>query len=112
MHTASSPRKLDRSEPTGDAELVARAAAGESHAFETIMRRHNRLLFRAARSILRNDEEAEDAVQEAYLHAYRALPNFRAEAKLSTWLVRIAINQALARLRERNRAQVVSLDSA
>ena len=95
----------------GDAEVAARAAAGDQHAFEAIMRRHNQLLFRTARSILRNDEEAEDAVQEAYLQAFHALGSFRAEAKLSTWLVRIAVNQALGRLRRR-RADVIPLDSA
>ena len=67
------------------------------------MRRHNRLLFRTARSILRDDHEAEDCVQEAYLHAYRSISSFRVEAKLSTWLVRIVINQALEKLRRRKR---------
>jgi len=76
------------------------------------MRRHNRLLFRAARSILKNDEEAEDAVQEAYLQAFHALGSFRAEARLSTWLVRITVNQALGRLRKRSAADVIPLDSA
>ena len=100
------------SERAGDAELARRAAAGEHGAFETIMRKHNRLLFRAARSILRNDEEAEDAVQEAYLQAFHALGTFRAEARLSTWLVRIAVNQALGRLRKRGSAEVIPLESA
>ncbi len=93
-----------------DAELAARAAAGEQRAFEKIMRRNNRLLFRTARSILKNDEEAEDAVQEAYLSAYRALGSFRADAKLSTWLVRIVANEALGRLRRRG-ADVIPLDT-
>ena len=93
-----------------DAELAARAAAGDQRAFETIMRRNNQLLFRTARSILKNDEEAEDAVQEAYLQAYRALGGFRAEAKLSTWLVRIVANEALGRLRRRG-ADVIPLDT-
>lgn len=93
-----------------DAELAAHAAAGDQRAFETIMRRNNQLLFRTARSILKNDEEAEDAVQEAYLHAYRALGGFRADAKLSTWLVRIVANEALGRLRRRG-ADVIPLDT-
>ena len=93
-----------------DAELAARAAAGDQRAFETIMRRNNQLLFRTARSILKNDEEAEDAVQEAYLHAYRALGSFRADARLSTWLVRIAANEALGRLRRRG-ADVIPLNT-
>ena len=70
------------------------------------MRRHNQLLFRTARSILKSDVESEDAVQEAYLLAWRAIGSFRADARLSTWLVRIVINQALARLRRRS-AQII-----
>ncbi len=93
-----------------DADLAARAAAGDQPAFEKIMRRNNQLLFRTARSILKNDEEAEDAVQEAYLSAYRALGGFRADAKLSTWLVRIVANEALGRLRRRG-ADVISPDT-
>lgn len=85
----------------GDGELAALAAAGDATAFEAIMRRHNRLLFRTARSILRNDSETEDALQEAYLRAWRSLAGFRAEAKVSTWLVRIVVNEALGRLRRR-----------
>jgi RNA polymerase sigma-70 factor (ECF subfamily) len=99
------------SQNTSDTELAARAADGDTHAFEAIMRRHNRLLFRSARSILKSDAETEDALQEAYLRAWRALGSFRAEAKLSTWLVRIVINEALGRLRRRG-AQVIPIDSA
>ena len=84
-----------------DALLAARAAGGDETAFAAIMRRHNRLLFRTARSILKNDRDCEDALQEAYLHAWRGLRNFRADAKLSTWLVRIVINEACSRLRRR-----------
>jgi RNA polymerase sigma-70 factor (ECF subfamily) len=98
-------------ETVTDTELVARAAAGEEAAFEAIMRRHNRLLFRTARSILKSDAEAEDALQDAYLRAWRALAGFRAESKLSTWLVRIVINEALGRLRQRN-ATVIPLNAA
>jgi RNA polymerase sigma-70 factor (ECF subfamily) len=94
-----------------DAELAARAAAGDQHAYERIMRRNNQLLFRTARSILKNDEDAEDAVQEAYLSAFRALGSFRADAKLSTWLVRIVVNEALGKLRRRG-ADVIPLDTA
>jgi RNA polymerase sigma-70 factor, ECF subfamily len=97
---ASLPREEDA--------LVALARAGDARAFEAIMRRHNRLLFRTARSVLRNDAESEDAVQEAYFKAWRALPGFRAEARLSTWLVRIVMNEALGRLR-RAGARIVTL---
>jgi RNA polymerase sigma-70 factor (ECF subfamily) len=105
------PELAALSATTPDAELAARAAAGDTRAFERVMRRYNQLLFRTARSILRNDGETEDAVQEAYLLAWRAIGSYRADAKLSTWLVRIVINQALARLRRRS-AQVIPLDTA
>ncbi len=79
-------------------------------AFEALMRRHNRMLFRTARAILRDDGEAEDALQEGYLQAYRALPEFRGDARISTWLARIVANEALMRLRRRTRrAQIVPL---
>jgi RNA polymerase sigma-70 factor (ECF subfamily) len=68
-------------------------------ALETLMRLHNRTLYRTARAILRDDAEAEDAVQEAWLKAYRSLASFRGGSKLSTWLVRIAANEALMRRR-------------
>lgn len=99
------------SERTSDSELATRSANGDELAFECIMRRHNRLLFRTARSILKSDAETEDALQEAYLRAWRALGSFRSDAKLSTWLVRIVINEALGRLRRRD-AQVIPLDTA
>jgi RNA polymerase sigma-70 factor, ECF subfamily len=72
-------------------------------AFAQLMRRHNRTLFRTARAILRDDAAAEDALQEAWLRAYQAIDAFRGEAKLSTWLVRIVINEALARRRKDQR---------
>ena len=77
------------------------------------MRQHNRMLFRTARAILRDDAEAEDALQEAYLQAYHALPGFRGDAKLSTWLARIVANEALQRRRKRERrAEIVPLQPA
>ena len=97
---------------TLDAELAARAACGDTSAFAAIMRRHNQLLFRTARSVLKSDDDAEDALQEAYLQAWRAIGGFRADARLSTWLVRIVINQALGRLRRRGGAQVIPLEAA
>ena len=111
MHNATLSIEAIAPQGATDAELVARAANGDQLAFEAIMRRHNRLLFRTARSILKSDAETEDALQEAYLRAWRALANFRAEAKLSTWLVRIVINESLGRLR-RHGAQVIPLDTA
>ena len=97
--------------PLGDPELAARAAAGDGAAFTLIMRRHNRLLFRTARAILKSDAEAEDALQDAYLRAWRALDGFRGEAKLSTWLARIVINESLAHLRRDRGARVIPLDA-
>lgn len=94
-----------------ESELVSRAASGDGAAFEIIMRRHNQLLFRTARSIVRDDAEAEDVVQEAYLRAWRGLGTYRAESKLSTWLVRITTNEALGRLR-RKTAQIIPLEAA
>src|SRR5581483_7766598 len=94
----SQDRQTARATDAPDAELAARAGRGDTAAFEALMRRHNRTLFRTARAILRDDAEAEDALQEAYLHAYRALPGFRSEARLGTWLVRIVANEALMRL--------------
>jgi RNA polymerase sigma-70 factor (ECF subfamily) len=99
------------SKGTPDAELAQLASCGDEAAFEAIMRRHNRLLFRTARSILKSDAEAEDALQEAYLRAWHALGNFRSDARLSTWLVRIVINEALGRLRRKS-AQLIPLDAA
>ena len=98
------------SELTPEQELIAYAAHGDEDAFEMIMRRHNQQLFRTARSILSNDADAEDALQEAYLSAWRALAGFRSDAKLSTWLVRVVINEALGR-RRRKGAQIIPLDT-
>jgi RNA polymerase sigma-70 factor, ECF subfamily len=95
-----------------DSEIAQRIAAGDRDALLLLMRRYNQTLYRTARSILKDDAEAEDAVQEAYLLAYRAMCQFRGDAKLSTWLVRIVINEALGRGRKRGRrAEVIRLDS-
>lgn len=96
---------------TPDDALARRIAAGDHGAFVVLMRRHNQALYRTARSILRDDADAEDAVQEAYILAYRAMGTFRAEAKLSTWLVRIVVNESLGRMRSnRRRAEVIPMD--
>jgi len=94
-----------------DPELAQRIASGDKDAFELLMRRHNQVLYRTARSILKDDAEAEDAAQEAWLLAYRAIGNFRGDAKLSTWLVRIVVNEAISRRRKRSRgAEVIQLN--
>ena len=98
-------------EGLSDAEIARRVASGDEDAFRVMMRRHNQKLYRAARSVLRDDAEAEDAVQEAYLLAYRAMGSFRGDAKLSTWLTRIVINEAIGRSRRKKRtAEIISLD--
>lgn len=84
-----------------DPALLAALREGQAWAFEELMRRHNRLLFRAALGIVRDAAEAQDVVQEAWLHAFRGLGAFRGDASLATWLTRIAINQALAHQRKR-----------
>jgi RNA polymerase sigma-70 factor (ECF subfamily) len=86
-----------------DAGLVQRMRARDTGAFEILMRRYNRRLYRVARSLLRDGAEAEDAVQEAYLSAYRAMGEFRAEAAIATWLTRIVVNECMTRLRRRAR---------
>jgi RNA polymerase sigma-70 factor, ECF subfamily len=85
--------------PSDDAELVRRALARDDTAFRTIMERYNRRLYRIARGILRNDTEAEDVVQEAYVNAFAHLEGFRGDSSLAAWLSRITMNEALGRLR-------------
>lgn len=97
-------------EDLSDAALAARVGSGDTLALQHMMRRHNQALYRTARSILKDDAEAEDAVQEAYVQAYRAIDSFRGDAKLSTWLIRIAVNVAIRRARKINRsAEVIDL---
>jgi RNA polymerase sigma-70 factor (ECF subfamily) len=96
IHGGSEP-ELD------DAGLVARVLAGDPAAFELLMRRHNRRLYRIARSMLRDAAEAEDVLQDAYLAAFQSLSAFRGEASLATWLSRVVANQCLARMRRQAR---------
>jgi RNA polymerase sigma-70 factor (ECF subfamily) len=97
--------------PAGDdAELVRRALGRDEMAIRAIMRANNRRLYRLARGVLRNDSEAEDVVQETYVRAFTHLEQFRGESSLSTWLSRIAMNEALGRLRrERPGVEISSL---
>src|SRR5258708_27857493 len=96
----------------GDAELVQLARQRDSGAFRVIMRRHNRRLYRVARAVTRDDSEAEDVVQEAYFHAFAHLGNFRGDSSLATWLTRIALNEALGRLRRwRPTVELSTLDA-
>ena len=84
---------------TAEAELVRRARARDEAAIRSIMQANNRRLYRIARGILRNDSEAEDVVQETYVRAFTHLDAFRGDSSLATWLARIAMNEALGRLR-------------
>lgn len=88
---------------TSDDEIVRRVRAGERELYAVLLRRYNQRLFRAARAILRRDDEAEDVVQQAWLAAFEKLEQFRHESSFATWLTRIAVNEALGRLRTRNR---------
>jgi RNA polymerase sigma-70 factor, ECF subfamily len=94
-----------------DSALISRIVSGDTCAFELVMRRYNRALYRTARSIVKDDAEAEDTLQDAYMQAYQSLARFRSESRLLTWLTRIVVNEAVARLRKSaRRAEVISLD--
>lgn len=84
-----------------DGEAVRRVVEGDSAFFEILMRRHNQRIYRAVRAVLGSEDEVEDVMQQAYLNAYQHLPQFAGEARFSTWLTRIAVNEALARRRKR-----------
>ncbi|AKJ30841.1 RNA polymerase sigma-54 factor RpoN [Caldimonas brevitalea] len=94
---------LPTSDARTDAELVESVLAGDACAFEAIMRRHNRLMFRTARSIVGDDAEAQDVVQEAYLRAFTAIAGWRGASALATWLARIAMNVAVSIQRKKSR---------
>ena len=99
------------SEPTNDAELVRRAKAGELAAFEELTRRHERQVYSLALRIVRQEHDAEDVTQEAFLSAMQHLAGFREEARFSTWLLRIATHAALKVLRKRRGLDTVSLEA-
>jgi RNA polymerase sigma-70 factor (ECF subfamily) len=92
-----------------DEDIVDRVRAGDLASYELLMRRYNRRVFRIARSIVRDDDEAEDIVQHAYVRAFEHLDQFSGLARFSTWLTRIALYEALARRRRRERLHVVDL---
>lgn len=97
----------------GEAELVELARQSNETAIRLLIERNNQRLFRAARSVLRNDGEAEDVVQQTYVKAFTALASFRGEASFSTWLTRIALNEAVSRLRRRKASsELEALDRA
>jgi len=95
--------EVGRPEVLDEAALVERARQRDPAAFWLIVKRHNQQLYRVARAVLDDDTEAEDVVQETYIHAFTHLSEFRGDARFSTWLTRIALNEALRRLRRRRR---------
>ncbi len=99
-----------RNEEWSDEQVVDRVRAGDTALYELLMRRHNQRLYRVARAILRDDAEAEDVMQDAYVRAYQSLASFEGRAKFSTWLTRIAVHEALSRVQKRSRFQ--SLDGS
>jgi RNA polymerase sigma-70 factor (ECF subfamily) len=101
-HAASAPHANPPGE-LADEEIARRVVAGEGELFELLMRRYNQRLFRVARVVVDDDAEAEDVVQDAWVRAYEHLAGFRGEARLSTWLTRIALHEAWSRLRRRRR---------
>ncbi len=102
---AQNRAKQTTSAVSDDAELVQRALASDAAAFRAIMQKYNRRLYRIARGVLRNNADAEDAVQDGYVSAFTHLASYRGDSTLATWLSRIIMNNALGRLR-RNRRTV------
>jgi RNA polymerase sigma-70 factor (ECF subfamily) len=98
--------------PTGfdESSLVAQAKAGDQAAFSELVNHYERKIYRLAKNITRNDEDAEDVLQDAFLKAYTHLDNFKGDSKFYTWIVRIAVNEALMRLRKRKTDRTVPLD--
>lgn len=94
-----------------DEEIIERVLNGDKDAYELIMRKYNQRLFRIARSYIVSEDEIEDVLQEAYIKAYEQLPRFEKRSSFSTWLIRILINEALARLKHRKRLTSIADDS-
>ena len=92
-----------KNHPSPDADIVEKVRAGETALFEVLMRRHNQRIYRTVRAILKDESEVEDVMQQAYVAAYGHLEQFAGTAKFSTWLVKIAVNEAFACLRRRKR---------
>ena len=101
---------LERWSALSDEQIVAQVLDGQTALFEVLMRRHNERIYRAARAILRDEREAEDVMQQAYVNAYTHLRQFDRRAAFSTWLTRIAVHESLARARRRGRYQQLDED--
>ena len=102
MHVVSA-QILEQWDTLTDEQVVGRILTGQTALFEILMRRYNERLYRVARAIVRDEAEAEDVMQQAYVNAYASLRQFAGKARFSTWLTRIAINEALARARKRGK---------
>jgi RNA polymerase sigma-70 factor (ECF subfamily) len=102
MHVVNASA-LEGSGLLSDEQVVSRILTGQTALFEVLMRRHNERIYRAARAILRDESEAEDVMQQAYVNAYSHLRQFDGRSTFSTWLTRIAIHEALARIRRRGK---------
>jgi RNA polymerase sigma-70 factor (ECF subfamily) len=94
-----------------DDDVVAQVLGGDTAMFELLMRRHNERIYRAARAITRDDREAEDVMQQAYVNAFSNLRQFQGRSQFATWLTRIAVNEALARVRRRGRYEALDEES-
>ena len=104
------PVSATGSPPFDDAALVARAQAGDQEAFSKLVAEYSRKIYRLAKNITQNDEDAEDVLQESFLKAYEHLSGFQGNSKFYTWIVRIAVNESLMKLRKRKGDRFVSLD--
>jgi RNA polymerase sigma-70 factor (ECF subfamily) len=104
MSTQSAVKLRD---DASDLDVIAAVLAGEASAFAILVRRHNQSMFRACRAVLGDDSDAEDAVQVAWINAYRALATFRGESTFRTWITRIAVNEASSRLRHHRQLRAV-----
>ncbi len=100
----------ESSEPFDEGDLITRAKAGDDTAFTELLTRYERKIYRLAKNITQNDEDAEDVMQEAFLKAYSHLDSFQGNSKFYTWIVRIAVNESLMKLRKRKSDKLVSLD--
>jgi RNA polymerase sigma-70 factor (ECF subfamily) len=107
--TAESAQFEVRAETDSDLDLVCASKNGDVAAFEQLVKRYDRKLFRIARSVTHNREDSQDAVQETFLKAYQHLAEFRRDSQFSTWLIRITLNQSLMKLRKQRRTREVSL---
>ncbi|MEO8028889.1 MAG: RNA polymerase sigma factor [Bryobacteraceae bacterium] len=103
---------VEQNTPTGfqEAPLVAAARQGDSEAFSQLVKQYERKIFRLAKNITQNDEDAEDVLQDAFLKAYEHLDDFQGNSKFYTWIVRIAVNESLMKLRKRKSDKTVPLD--